>query len=289
MKVIAVVKERLYMNKITKYISMLLIPAPSVIVGVLAMITNSVPNTLYLQNIISVIVLWIGSCFVIRTKGTNRGNFSFIITVIIVLLFILTFIDSGISGVHRWISIGPIKLYITSILIPLLVILLWEQFNKANNLFAILVTCLVSIILLLQPDASQMTSFGIVMIILFYKKINKKVVLGILISILILMIIFSWIFLDSLPSVTYVEEIIRLVIEMGFMWTIFGIVSLIILIFPFILFPRNGYKLLSRCIGLYYILVLTTTYFGNFPVPMMGFGISPIIGYFFALTWLFKT
>ena len=33
-------------------------------------------------------------------------------------------------------------------------------------------------------------------------------------------------------------------------------------------------------------MVMIVTLFGNFPMPIMGYGISPVIGYFIAITWL---
>jgi hypothetical protein len=56
----------------------------------------------------------------------------------------------------------------------------------------------------------------------------------------------------------------------------------------FLLLPPGESKLSSACIGLYYILIIVSTLFGNFPVPLMGYGISPIIGYYAAMTWYAK-
>lgn len=100
-----------------------------------------------------------------------------------------------------------------------------------------------------------------------------------------LIIIFTWIYLDNLPPAAYVEIVI-MVSQMGIVWLALGITFLVILPLPFILFPPRNSKLLSICLGIYFIVVLTTTLFGNFPVPLMGYGISPILGYFIAISWL---
>ncbi|MGF7057020.1 hypothetical protein [Brassicibacter mesophilus] len=67
-----------------------------------------------------------------------------------------------------------------------------------------------------------------------------------------------------------------------------GVVSLVILPIPFILFPPKNYKLPSICIGLYSAILLFSTLFGNFSVPLMGYGFSPIIGYFISIMWYTK-
>ena len=68
-----------------------------------------------------------------------------------------------------------------------------------------------------------------------------------------------------------------------------GVISLVLLPLSFILFPPQKFRLLSMCLGLYFTIILISTLFGNFPVPLMGYGVSPIIGYFIAITWLVKS
>lgn len=65
------------------------------------------------------------------------------------------------------------------------------------------------------------------------------------------------------------------------------LINLIPLI-PFIFFPPENLKLPSICVGLYFIIILISTLFGNFPVPLMGYGISPIIGCFILISWYIR-
>jgi len=77
--------------------------------------------------------------------------------------------------------------------------------------------------------------------------------------------------------------------NMGLIWLIIGVISLAILPIPFILFPPKNLKLPSVCVGLYFVIILGSTLLGNFPVPLMGYGISPIIGYYIEITWYAKS
>lgn len=87
---------------------------------------------------------------------------------------------------------------------------------------------------------------------------------------------------------SYVEKILNMVGNMGILWFFLGITSLIILPLPFVFFAPKNLRLCSKCIGIYFIIILISTIFGNFPVPLMGYGISPIIGYFISITWFVK-
>jgi hypothetical protein len=170
-----------------------------------------------------------------------------------------------------------------------LIILIWNQFEKGRMTLVVILAMAILLILFIQPDASQLTAFGLPIIVIFYKKL-KPLSLFIICSIFVtIMIAISWILLDSLAPVEYVEDIMLVVKDMGLIWLFLGILSLIMMIMPFIVFSDKKYCLLSRLIGLYFAITIISTYFGNFPMPIMGYGVSPVIGYQVAITWLFKT
>ena len=91
---------------------LLLIPLPAIIIGSLAMYINGVSINIWGQNIFGLVIGMLLS-YLISRKPKIIGNI-FTIPIAIILL-LLTFIDSGLEGVHRWISIGPVRFYIASI------------------------------------------------------------------------------------------------------------------------------------------------------------------------------
>lgn len=268
----------------------LVISLPSIIIGAIAMFSNKVPIIIWGQNIGCLLILGsISSVLISRKSKIKKRNSTSISILLMLTLLMLTFFDFGLQGVHRWVSIGPVKFYATSIAIPIVFIELWNVLQTKNWWISVVITIVISILLTLQPDASQLTAFIIPMIILIWSKTNNKFFRYSILGLLSILAINSWIFLDGLPPVSYVEEIVSLVANMGIIWLVLGIISLVILPLPFILFPSKNSKLLSICIGIYFIIILISTIFGNFPVPLMGYGVSPIIGYFISITWLVKS
>lgn len=268
----------------------LVIALPSIIIGAIAMSSNKVPIIIWGQNIGSLLILGSISCLIISRKSKIKKRNSISISLLLtIILLLLTFFDFGLEGVHRWVSIGPVKFYVASIVIPIVFIELWGGLQIKNWWISVVITIVISILLTLQPDASQLTGFIIPMIILIWSKTKNKFFRYSILGLLSMLAINSWIFLDGLPPVSYVEEIVSMVANMGILWLVLGIISLVIVPLPFILYPPKNSKLLSICIGIYYIIILVSTVFGNFPVPMMGYGISPIIGYFISITWLVKS
>lgn len=264
----------------------LLISIPSVVMGAAAMYYNKVPTSIWAQNVAYFVIAGLISYFVILSKPKVRGTRFYNISIVISILFILlTFISAGMEGVHRWVSIGIISFNVSMIVLPIIIISTWRLL-EANQLWtAVITTLAVSILMFAQPDASQLTGFAIPMMVMLYNKADKKLLRLFILGILAVLIILSWVFLDNLPAVAYVEEIVGLLASMGLLWLVLGIISLVILPVPFILFPPKNLKLPSICLGLYFIIILISTLFGNFPVPLMGYGISPIIGYFVSITW----
>lgn len=271
-----------------RYFLPLVVTLPSVVVGAIAMKFNGIPQMIFAQNLAYLLIAWLVSCFAVSIRHKTNKKISLkIMMVISLIIYILTYIDGGIGGVHRWISIGPIRLYVSSILLPVFIIQLGTLFSVKNEMIAIVITIIVSIMLFLQPDASQLTAFVVPMIMII-SKVNRSDLRHIVTILLVTLVILSWFFLDSLPAVPHVEEIVKMVSNMGMLWLTLGYASLAMLPSPFILLAPKSFELLSRCIGLYFIIVIISTWFGNFPVPLMGFGVSPIIGYFVAITWLIK-
>ena len=266
----------------------LIVTLPCTVIGAISMFINKVPILIWGQNIICLMIAGIISYLILSKAKVKETKYNSITIIITVIFLLLTFVGPGFQGVSRWISIGPFNFYVASIVIPILIIELNKLSQFSNWFILVLIILFISILLTLQPDASQSTAFIIPMIILLWRKTNKNVLRISITALLSILIVYAWVFLDSLPPVAYVEKIISLVSNMGIFWFIIGIISFIILPVPFILFPPKGFKLLSTCIGVYFIIILISTQLGNFPVPLMGYGISPIIGYFISISWFVK-
>ncbi|WP_032076813.1 cell division protein [Clostridium drakei] len=264
----------------------LMVTMPSIFIGAAAMSYNRVPASIWQQSIVYLFIVGIISYFAICSKFNIREDKFYYKSMLISLIFIvLTFAGTGIEGVHRWVSIAIIKINVSMVVLPIILISSWKLLELKSLWITIITTIAAAVLLLIQPDASQLTAFAIPMMIMLINKIDKWIIRLIIVVILSALIIFSWIFLDSLPAVAYVEGILGLVKNLGIPFFVLGVISLIILPMPFILFSPKNFELPSICLGLYFIIILISTLFGNFPVPLMGYGISPIIGYFIAISW----
>jgi hypothetical protein len=240
-----------------------------------------------MQNIICYLILGL-ALFLLGTKLTCviSENQVKIAILLFVGLIACTFLDSGFENVHRWITIGGFRLYISSIVLPSMIIGLGMLLRKDATVFPAIVVSVMLFILVLQPDASQLSAFAASTAFLICTQLKKHFLKYCMILVSAGFIIYSWIYIDALEAVPHVEDIFLLARNMGTLWLLLGIISFVLLLVSFLGFSKIC--TLARAVSLYYLIVLVTTIWGNFPVPLMGFGISPVIGYLLAIFLLFR-
>ena len=262
---------------------------PSIAIGVLAMYQNHVPFAIWGQNIGCLILMSVISYLLITHKSNITGNrYNQLLLPAAICALVLPFANQGMEGVHRWISIGAVKLNVAMIVLPMILLELYQVLKIRGLTYAGVSAFIILLVLFFQPDASQLTGFAIPVMIMLSLNTRSKKIRFLITGVSVLFIVLSWIRLDHLPPVNYVERILGMVADMGWIWFVSGVISLAILPAPFLLLPPKNAVSVSRYIGCYYIVILLSTLFGNFPVPLMGYGISPIVGYYLSLTWYFN-
>lgn len=260
---------------------------PAICIGTFAMISHGVASSIWLQNgFIWLLGTVFGSIYLVRNKEKNLRKENLLSPILITALFVLPFLFNGIAGVHRWLTLGPINVYIASIILPLCIIQLWKLAMNNRESYAVGLLFFTLFILLFHPDAGQLTAFACAAAIILWKKINNRMLRFLSFILTAAFVILSWVFLDDLAPVPYVEDIIFLVADLGNVWFVLGILSLLLLLSPFFFYGRTN--VISLTLGVYFLMAMIVTLFGNFPLPIMGYGISPIIGYFIAISWVKK-
>jgi hypothetical protein len=98
----------------------------------------------------------------------------------------------------------------------------------------------------------------------------------------------TWLRRDPLAPVRYVEGIVDLAAGPGAGWVVAAVVSLLLLPLPFFHAGRTG-KHAGFALGVYVaVTVLAAVLTGNFPVPVMGYGMSPVLGSLAGLAFLMR-
>jgi cell division protein FtsW (lipid II flippase) len=194
---------------------------------------------------------------------------------------LLTLASHGLDGVHRWVYAGNLGLHASAIVAPLIIACVATAPTRRA---AIAIAVAAGLLLALQPDAAQASSFaaGCAVIFILDPRFGLRARAGVLVA-LIACAIVSIVRVDPLHPVRYVEGIFNVVSARGPAWALLASVTLLLLPVPFVLAWARRRQALSLALAVYVAMVTIAPAWGTFPVPIMGYGVSPILGYFIAL------
>lgn len=191
-----------------------------------------------------------------------------------------TFADSGLSAVHRWISIGPVSVNVAALLLPAFVAILCAR--QTHPAFAASLWLAAMCLLVAQPDASQATALAIACPFLFAHWPPKwRWPVLILTAV---MAAISWLRPDPLQPVAEVEGIIELMWQISPALAAIGLTALAATIIA----VREA-DTSSTALAAYCAVITLMPAFGHFPVPLAGAGISFPLGWWLGFAVILRS
>lgn len=274
-------------SRIGQSLGYVLAPFPALIVGALVMRQHGVPSSQWGLNLIGgVIGAAICALFLARSRTAMSRSAATIGACVAAGVLAATFAMAGSMGVHRWIAVGPLNLHAGAVCLPFLIVALGtlDAFGGKMRWPPLLLAIAAAALLLLQPDAAQATAFAGATFTLLIGNRQRARAAWAAALLIALLAAWTWTRPDPLSPVPYVEGIVGLARQSGPAWLVASIVALALLPLPFLVSP--GQSAVARALGVYLGICILTPFFGSFPVPMLGFGLSPIVGYYIALAHL---
>jgi len=190
-----------------------------------------------------------------------------------------TFLGQGLDGVHRWLDVGPLHFNVAMLLLPAalvaLALLATEQRTPWLAVFASLA------LLVAQPDASQATTLATVAALSGALTLQRTIARVGMIGAVVVIAAVSWLRPDPLEPVAEVEQIIGLAFALSPVAAGLALLLLIAAAAAPIIATRHGTPPVSLggvSLGLCLLAGAIMPFLGAFPVPLVGMGMSPIIG-----------
>lgn len=206
-----------------------------------------------------------------------------------VLLIASSLLATGIDGVLRWHDLGSLRIHSSALFAPSLLVLAASQLASRPLL---LQTALLGVqaVHLLQPDAGQATAFGAGAAAISLTGTGRERNLGVAL-VFAASALASWLRFDPLGPAPFVEDILTRAFGLT---PIVGVAALLSLM----LVPLSPYAAMatepsSAAVAraragllLYFGGSLAAPLWGEFPVPLLGYGPSPIVGAFLGVACL---
>jgi hypothetical protein len=189
-----------------------------------------------------------------------------------------TLVSVGQQGVHRWVDLGPVHMNVAEVLLPAAVVALaaFAALRWPWRLAALAV-CL----LIVQPDASQATAFGGALLAVIALSPLRGLWRGGAVVLIAAALVVAWSRPDPLAPVPEVEGIMALA------WSLSPAVAILAwaalagaVLSPMLLSHARdrSVRTAAFALTLYGVGSVATPLAGAFPVPLVGMGMSPILG-----------
>lgn len=255
----------------------------AVALGALVCAMSGVPASLRGRNLAA----WVVGALAAMALASWAGRRAPYLAVAVAMLGLCaSLFDSGLEGVHRWLQVGPVRVNAAMLLSPSLVVA--TAVLAGRGWWGWLPAMLALVILAMQPDAAQATALALaVCALVAVRKTDRLAVRGAVAMGAIIIAGWSWTRPDHLTPVPEVEEIIQLAASQSLVLAAAGVILLAALAATPILATRGRQPDVLAAAGAALSALLTgwvtAPVLGAFPTPLIGVGLSPVLGVWFGI------
>lgn len=245
---------------------------PAIALGILAMIADGVSPLLWGQQAVAFVV-----CALLGLLRRSAQKVPCLVwTAVCLSALAVTLFFPAVGGVRRWLDLGIFNVNAGMLVLPaLLVLLSGMRCAYPALLFGAAVLCF-------QPDFSQLTAFSLGALPVLWRKGKPAVWSAVSMVFLAACLLYCAGVPTALEPAAHSEGILALLSNLSPLMRVAGWLALALIPGYFVRrFLERGSSS-ALCLAIYYATVILFSLTGQYPVPFMGFGLSPIVGYYLA-------
>ncbi|UDF04182.1 hypothetical protein [Asticcacaulis sp. AND118] len=203
------------------------------------------------------------------------------------LLLVLTFAGAGQEGVHRWLILGPVQVNVAPLILPLTLTAAQPKDGAQEPALWLIGMGLIAILLAWQPDRSQLAAFSVAVLTLTRLRFSSRSFLCSVLVILLAALLCAW-RPDPLLPVPHVEGVMSMAWVQSPLLAIVMFTCLILTaLSPLWLWRDKNRRAPAVALSLYSLACALPWLFGTFPVPLAGYGVSFVLGWWLGIAGLF--
>jgi len=253
----------------------------TVVLGAFITVSQGAPLALGLRNLGA----WGAGAVLARGIAAIRWTgFEALILRLSPLVLLLTLFSADMQGVRRWVDLGPVHLNAAMLVLPSAVVALAGLVGEGLWPWALALACVA--LLVAQPDASQAASLVAACLVIVLLGPCLPTVRATVVLAGLALTALAWTRPDPLPPVPEVEGVIGLAFACS---PLLGAAAsgllLALVVWPVIVLRSASTDIRLGAAGLSALLAgwVLTPLFGAFPVPVLGLGMSPILGFWLGM------
>lgn len=257
-----------------------LVAAPALLAGLWILSISKVDGRLWTVQLAAIsLALVIAAAATFATRLTRSTGLMWLITGV-TLLGLAAPLLSDRPGPDRWLSVGPLNLYMAPVLLPAFLVACASvlQGHRPVENIAYVTLVGVCVLIALQPDVSQVLAMlvGAGVIVAKLRRVSLRSIAALLSIALAAACAFAQ--PDLLEPVAYVELVFSLALSHSIIAGVGVIATAVALLLGLQISGVKGSAGLSGAAG-YYAVLFACSILGTTPAPLIGYGAGPILGF----------
>lgn len=260
------------------WLSLLAAAVPAVIGSVLLMRASGAASALVVQHLV-VFVAGVGLAWVatLRPRQEHVSARPWTMVGLAAALFVPLLMAHD-DGPVRWLHLGPMRVYLAPVLLPTLFFVLGTR-RSTGTPGGVLAIGAAAAALWLQPDAAQLTAYACAVGLIVATSRTAVPLRTAILAVLTMLAVSCWWRPDPLAPVPHVEGVLHLAADHG---VVAGAAAIAAALLPAITLAWLAWRLRSFALlacGVYFGVLVALAPLQVTPVPFLGFGAGPVLGY----------
>lgn len=255
-------------------VSHALVILPAVALGVLGMLGTGVRSMLWGQQIAAYVIFALLAC--VLRKAARKVSPAVWIAVLYAFLA-ATLLFPAVGGAKRWLDLGIFNVHAAMLVLPAMLILL------SHTACAWPLLLCTAGVLCIQPDLAQLAAFAAASLVILWQNRKRYGWSVLCAAAQAAMVVICLRIPTEIESVSYSEGILMMLGELSPLLLPIGVFALVLIpgAWGYRFFKARSLWMLSLTV--YYVMIILFGLTGEYPMPFMGFGLSPIVGYWLAV------
>lgn len=194
-------------------------------------------------------------------------------------------LSPGQSGVHRWVALGPLRWTVAFVCLPPFIVAFAASIGS-NRPWTWMTVVLSAVLLCLQPDTSQATAFAAAItatVFISPVRVQTRILASLA---FVVMACLSALRSDPLAPVPEVERIFglaRSVSPAAMLVCAAALAAACVAPLAARKIALPGVNAAAGSLSVYFLFCGLMPVFGAYPVPLVGMGMSPIVGFWLGM------